>query len=351
VQLYHRLADGEYQRGACASELAFYRKALDVAQKWVAAAPTAEATIGLRESYQHVATSEERNGQLSAARIHLDKALAVSNELASRRDAKPEHRYNLISLYTSRGDLLGAIDDANFDNRTAALAEYEKALAIAQELASADPENVNARRNVANCYRRLGMMYVDTVPARGLDYYMQALAISEDLHAMDPPNIEYRYAVARAYLGTGEGLHRLQRNDEAAHHLTRSVAVFEGIAATSPDRIWNLRPLSRSYALLGSALAAAGEQRRADDALAKALAAADRLLQRAPSSLYHQLDRADVLETMGRVYLARSARREARFCYEQSLAIWRDWMRRGVGAPYATRREAAVVAALARIPP
>jgi hypothetical protein len=107
---------------------------------------------------------------------------------------------------------------------------------------------------------------------------------------------------------------------------------------------------------LGGALLDAGDPDGALNALREGLAVADRMLQRAPSSLPHQLDRADILEAMGRHYITLASRggvqtaelkREARSSFRQSLAIWQNWTRRKLAVPYSTRREAQVVRALA----
>jgi len=74
----------------------------------------------------------------------------------------------------------------------------------------------------------------------------------------------------------------------------------------------------------------------------------------------HQLDRADVLEAMGKYHLAlarkakndgarNAERREARSCFEGSIAIWRNWIKRNLASPYAARRESSAALAIASI--
>jgi tetratricopeptide (TPR) repeat protein len=351
ANVYFRLSDAEYQRGAANGELEFSLKALQVCQDWVAAAPGLAATRNLRDAYHKVGTARARNGDLHGAQEALLRAERISDELLRQNGATPEYAYNSIALQNSFGDVFGATDDPNFDDRAGALSHYRKAFAMAEALATADPQNRNARRNLASCYRRLGMMHVDSEPAAGLDYYQKALSISEDLN-VGGLNLEYLYAVSRAHMGVGEALHNLRRYDDAVRNLQRGVELQSVIADRSPDRIWNLRVLSRTYALLGSALLAQGDTDRALEAFEDGLAAADRMLRRAPSSLYHQLDRADVLEAMGRAYVLmaerprlsaerrRILREEARSFFAQSLAIWQNWTSRRVGLPYATRRAA-----------
>jgi hypothetical protein len=90
-------------------------------------------------------------------------------------------------------------------------------------------------------------------------------------------------------------------------------------------------------------------------AFQEGLASADTQLRRAPTSLYHALDRADVLEATGQYYFALSSRSglttaqfiaEAKVCFERSLALWQDWMKRNVAPTYAAKRQGKMLAAI-----
>jgi len=101
-------------------------------------------------------------------------------------------------------------------------------------------------------------------------------------------------------------------------------------------------------------LLAVRDDRGAHENYRQALAVTEELIRRAPSSLYFQRQHADTFETLGRYYRALARRRpelklEARQWLQKSLAIWRDWRRRGVGSPYAGMRERQVTALIAAI--
>jgi tetratricopeptide (TPR) repeat protein len=101
---------------------------------------------------------------------------------------------------------------------------------------------------------------------------------------------------------------------------------------------------------LGHALLANHDERGAEDGYRQALAVAEESLRRAPTSLYFQRDRSNVLEALGRFHARRrESRAEARKYIEKSLAIWRDWASRKIGAPYAGVRERQAAALLAEI--
>jgi tetratricopeptide (TPR) repeat protein len=194
-------------------------------------------------------------------------------------------------------------------------------------------------------------MLLDDNPAEALELYRKALAISSELSSTDAANIYYRSAVADALLGIGQALYNLGKREEALHNLARVVELQKSIEAVAPDRIWLLRTTSRVYMVTGNVLFGRGDAAGALDNYLEGLAAAERSFQRASSSLHHALDRADLLEAMGRYYLTLAARpgigrarraelkAEARSCLEKELAIWRDWKERKAAVPYAARRE------------
>jgi len=364
VNLYFRLGDAEYQQGNADGELAYYRKALEVSEKWASVDTGSEALKNLRDCYHEVGAAQARTGDLHSARDSYQKAEEAAIKLSNKADAALGQRYDTISLHNAFGDILAAPDDPNFGDRAGALRRYQAALELAQASAAADPKNLNARRTLAICYRRIGMLLAHGKPAESVGYYEKALPIAEDLYGSDPTNVEYRYALSRSYMGLGEALYALRKNDDAIQYLIRAVDLQKSIEATSPERIWNLRVFSRTCGILGSALLERGDPVRALEALREGLAVADRMLQHAPSSLYHQLDRADAMEALGAYYRTLSTRSglsaarrdelkaEGRSWFNKSLAIWQDWTSRNLGAPYAAGRQsqAATLIALCNEP-
>src|SRR5262249_40014766 len=156
-------------------------------------------------------------------------------------------RYSAISVYTALGDLLGAPDDPNFGDSAGAIAEYQKATTIAERAAASDLQNVNGRRVLVGCVWRLGAIWAEDKPEVALECSRKAVGISEDLHAVDPMNAEYRYHASRGYLALGASLHKLGRHGEAIQAFKHAIEHQDAIEAVSPERVFNLRVLSRTY--------------------------------------------------------------------------------------------------------
>ncbi|HZO51685.1 MAG TPA: serine/threonine-protein kinase [Bryobacteraceae bacterium] len=363
MNLYYRLADAEYEHGSASGELSFCRKALEVCQKWIASNPNRAIAACEVETRRHMGSALGRAGDLAGSLDSFSKGKQTALQLSERAELKPEVRYGGISLLNSMGDVLAAPDDPNFGDIAGAIEVYKLALDLATRLEAGDTKNFYARRNVATCYWRLGMVHAAYKPAEALDYYNKSLQIIDELNTRDPKNAEYRYHASRVYMGLGESLHHLGRHEEAVTNLNRAVDLQRAILAVSPERIWNLRVLSRTYIFIGHAHLKLGNHPAAQTSFSEALHTAELMLRRAPTSLSHQLDLADALEALGEFSLAiaRSPnlsparrfelKREARAHLRKSLAIWQDWTFRKLAAPYAGRREAKVSQALAALGP
>jgi tetratricopeptide (TPR) repeat protein len=286
-------------------------------------------------------------------------ALRVSEELMRLPGGASIDPNVTVGIYHVFGDMLAAPDDPNLGKPAEALSHFRAAAELNAGLVKADPQDANARRNLAGSYRRVGMMLLATNPTEALETYRKAFALSSELSSADPLNIHHRSSEADALLGIGQALHRLGKNEEAIQNLTRALELEKSIEAVAPERIFLLRTLSRTYMEVGNALFRQGEAPRALENYRDGLAIAERSLQRVPTSLNHAIDRADLLQAQGRCYLTLAgkpgvtgSRRskllgEARPFFQKELAIWQEWGRRKVGAPYAGRREAQALAYLA----
>jgi len=339
VNLYSQLAGAASQSGNVDAEQAYDRKAVEAAERWTANDRVPSVLDSLRSAYLNLADAHSHGGDFEGAKVNFEKALQVSEKLAKQPDASYTQRFALASIHHLYGDVLGATDDPNLGDPEGALAHYRKAAEINEVIAAADPKDVNARRNLTGSYRRIGMMLIEKDPGEALKFYRKAVEMSEEISAADPENIQHRSALADSLIGQGDALHHLGRNQEALQYLTRTNDLEASIESIDPNRIWYLRRMSRSLMFTGDTLLALGDKKGALDSYRKGLAAAERILQRAPTSLPHNLDRADLLEAIGRYYMNTGSKKHASPWLEQSLTIWRDWTKRNVAASYAGRCE------------
>ena len=177
---------------------------------------------------------------------------------------------------------------------------------------------------------------------------------SEELSAANPSNTNYREDAAFSQMGIGECLYRLGRHREALRKLgsrSGSDEISRQRGARSASLMGDVGRIHRD---MGNVLLAMGDETGAHENYRLALAATEELIRRAPSSLYFQRQNADALESLGRYYATLARRRpefktEARAWLQKSLAVWQDWTRRKIGAPYAGVRERQVAALIASL--
>jgi tetratricopeptide (TPR) repeat protein/tRNA A-37 threonylcarbamoyl transferase component Bud32 len=361
VFAYLRLGDIEAQQGAAGAAVPHYRKALESAEAWDATSTQPEAHRLLRGTYSRLANASRESGDLFSCRENLRKAMQVSENGMRQRGPSHEDRRSLLSLHASMADVQGGPDDLNLGESDAALANYRIAFGMAEEFVSADQHDVRARRDLAIMSRFLARMLIQSDAVGAGKLFAKALEIAAELRASDPANIDFRRDVMEAHLGLGIVARRTGSKEEAMERLTRALELQKTIEAAVPDRIWVTRYITQIYTEIGHALMKSGDMNGALANYQHALAAAERLLGRAPTSLYLARDRANVFEAMGSYFSRISARAglpasrrlevesEARSWLKKSLALWQDWNRRKLAAPYAARREKEVIVALAAI--
>ncbi|MFN0104810.1 MAG: protein kinase domain-containing protein [Bryobacteraceae bacterium] len=361
--LHLRLADADQHRGDIQSELANVTKAVEITGKWAEADPGQTPLNALRDASSQLANAYAHAGQLEQARDAFQDALAVSGRLLRVPGTGDKQRYGLIGVHRLFGDVLGAPDAPNLGRTAEAMAQYRAAAALGERLTERESRDLSARRNLADSYCRMGLLLTESQPAEALSYYAKANELAMELTAAEPRNTQNTGALADALIGEGRVLIRLGKNAEALRKLVRVIEIQKNLETAVPGSIWIRRGTSQAYRLAGLAHLHLGDGKQAEANYRDGLAAADRVLEKAPKSLYHHLDRADQLEAFGDYYLRLAAKpgtsredrgkwlNEARSWYQKSLAIWQDWKARGLAAEFAGRRLNAVKAALERSTP
>jgi serine/threonine protein kinase len=362
IYIYFRLSSDEQRRGVPEGTLVYARKALQIAQGWAAAEKSVNARSTLRGAYANFAGALRDSGDLDGARENFERALQVVEEALRQPNFTVNERVYQIGTYQSLGDILGDPEDLNLGDRAGALSNYTKALELAERLAPADRQNLHITRELSDALRRLGMLLLEENPAGALEYFERSLALTRKLTEANPSNLEYRADHALRQLSIAEALLALRRK-EAVEAASYGLEMAHAAVAAFPGQIPRMRLVTRAHRVLGGALLEGGERDRALESLRSGLESAEKLLQRAPASLYLQWDRADAYESLGRCYAKLAAREarstprrselaaEAKQWFRKSLGVWQDWTRRGVAPSYARMRESRAAAAIASAAP
>jgi len=352
VYLYFRLGDAERRAGDYSGALNYYLQALDVSRKWAAADTSSNARYTLRGAHDRVAIARLGYGELQGARaIFEGERSAWENELR-QPTATPYARSMLASAHHNLSGVLGDPRELNFGDPSAALAHIRIALEIQESVAASDPHDVRARDDLAGSSRRLAAILLEHQPEEALRTFQKAAAISGDFYKADPSNTNYRLTLAYAQMGIGESLHKLGRGPEALQALTSARDKIQSLVDTTPDELSLSADLSNVHRSIGDAFLAMGDKTGAYSSYRLSLGVTEDLVRRAPQCAHFQRNHADSLEALGSYYLKQAASRrelraEARAWLQKSQDIWRDWTRRKIAAPYASRRESQVAALIA----
>jgi len=143
---------------------------------------------------------ENLPGSTPARELVVRRALEYLDSLAREAASDEQLQRELATAYQKVGDVQGNPLDANLGDTAGALASYQKALTIREELAKKHPASVEDRRNLAISYMRIGDIHWrtgDTKPA--LEAYQQGIRIGEALLGADQLDLPASRELWRGY--------------------------------------------------------------------------------------------------------------------------------------------------------
>ena len=152
----------------------------------------------------------------------------------------------------------------------------EKSRRIHEQLAAANPKDVDAQRNLVVVAGRMGDVYSEGAndPAKALPYYEQALKLIEPIAAANKDDAELQRAKAFVFSSIADLQNDLQRPQEGLANYQRALDIIEPLrAADAEDQMtpqataFILNGRGSSHLLLGDAAAALHDFSRAETIL------------------------------------------------------------------------------------
>jgi len=188
-------------------------------------------------------------------------------------------RVGLGDIAVARGNLLDA------------LTSYRDSLAIAEDLAKADPGRAGWQRDLSLSHEKVG----DVLVAQGkltdaLKSYRESLAIRERLAEDDPSNAGWQRDLSLSYDNVGDVLEAQGNLFDALKSYRDSLAIAERLAKDDPGDVQRQRDLSLSYDNVGDALEAQGNLPDALKTYRDSLGIRERLAGVDPSNAASQID-------------------------------------------------------------
>lgn len=171
---YTRLADLQgnsfsQNLGDAAGALASIDKAIALSQPW--AGPGSRD----REAIHVLGNAQLSRSELLFTTAPIEQAVAATREtirtyerIIAMGDLTSDERVDVANGYSVLGDELGLISDQSLNDLPGALAAYQKFLDLNRQALRIDPNDMDAKRDLAFCQEKIIDIEMETDPARAL---------------------------------------------------------------------------------------------------------------------------------------------------------------------------------------
>jgi tetratricopeptide (TPR) repeat protein len=305
---YAHVADLTWELGRQEEALETHRRALDLVEQMVTAAPAdAEVRFRLARCHFRLGFDFRTMARPAEARQSYEQAREILESLA--RDHPEDARYRKVLSWTLSN--LGVVEQ-DLGRQAEAISLHRQAIAIHEDLVGRDPGTAEYRDDLGWCWRYLSQaLGASGERAAALRMAEQAVALYEDLVQADPRSVDYRWHLARCLDEVGRICTLSGRPAEAARPLERAGALHEALARDNPvfygvDVVRNRLYAAYQRVLSGRPEEAAACIRKVEDVLS-------RTPQVQPALLLHDLACSHILwSAAGREGAIGPAEREAR---------------------------------------
>lgn len=206
-------------------------------------------------------------GATTARALIVQRSREYLDSLALESGGDRSLQRELASAYEKLGTVQGDMYGSSLGDAKDGLQSLQKALAIRQSIARADPRNVEDLVSLARIHHELGRMqwYALGGTKEGLESLGQAVAIGESAVQIDPNNAVAVEALARAYqylgdIQAGGGL----RGGTAALHVglenhLKALPLLQRVATANPSDPEKTYLLARAKIAIGDDYIRAGD--------------------------------------------------------------------------------------------
>ena len=256
-------------------------------------------------------------GNLPSARQLYERAAAMAEPIAKADPGNAGWQRDLSGSHDRIGNVLRAQG-----NLPAALQSYRASLAIAERLSKADPGNAETQRDLAVSHVNIGQVLVEqgNLPA-ALESYRASLAITSRLAKADPGNAEAQRDVGASLNFVGNVYLAQGKLAEALEEYVSSRDISARLAKVDPGNAGWQRDLAVSHIKIGNVLVEQGNLPAALESYRASLAITSRLAKADPGNAEAQRDLAVSLNFVANVYLAQGNLPAALESHRASLAI------------------------------
>jgi eukaryotic-like serine/threonine-protein kinase len=269
-------------------------------------------------------------GSTPARKLLVSRALEYLNSLNAEAKNDASLQQEMAAAYEKIGDVQGQPRQANLGDPGGAADSYRKALAIRESLATADPKDLEVRRQLVPNYAKLSdLLWAMGDQAGAMEYSGKAFNEAEALYHGDPKGQVDRFLYAKYRMDYGYKQAVVAGNrDPGLENLREGSSMLEQLASEQPGDLQARRILGLSYSRAAEILREDPKERSQALALyKKAITAKQGLVAAEPNNAefqrlvaYDHFSIGELLATMDQNDAALAQDREALSSFQKLAA-------------------------------
>jgi serine/threonine-protein kinase len=305
-----------YYTGDTAGALRTWEEMRDLAAALEAESPTDAVRQQLARSHRGIGAilsdAEKRAEALQADQ----RALAIQQKLA---DANPADTQFQLDLAVSHNNI--GLDLSRTGKSAEALQAHQQALGIQQKLADDNPADTQFQRDLAGSHNSIGIvLWRMGKPAEALREYQEALAIRQKLADANPAVTQFQSDLAGSHNSIGTVLQRMGNLAETLQSLRKARGIQQKLADDHHDVTEFQSALALSHYNIGGTLLLIGKPLEAMQEHQRGLAICKKLADAHPTIIRFQSDLARSHFSIG-IALLYTEPAEAFQAFQKALAI------------------------------
>jgi serine/threonine protein kinase/tetratricopeptide (TPR) repeat protein len=267
AETYSKIAALADQMGYREEAVAAYEEAIRRFERLAKAAP------GHQDCQQKLALTKNnfalvlsRAGRTTEALDHFTDAIEWQAERTMKAPEDATALSDLALFYNNRGLL-----QSELGQRLRAKASFESAVELLERLCDGQPADADCRRTLAAAYNNLASLYVNSEPARAVEYHQRALSLQQEAAAACPEDLSRQREIALTRNNLGAVFSRTDRSLEAEVCYDEALEIQKELARRYPHRIKFQCDLAVSHNNLGLLFSRQGKRDDAEAAFNTAL--------------------------------------------------------------------------------
>ena len=191
------------------------------------------------------------SGRLGEARNEYQKGVALGEDLRTLAPESAAVRVSLGRCYARLGQAL-----LRSGSLGSSLEYYEKTLVLYRELHAANPADPVMKRNLSVMYDYIGYVKLEMLQFDEAEaYFRLELDIAKEMLASDENNLQYRSSASNAYLWLGLAQGELGKFSESIPNQQTALSIQKEITESDPANYGEQNALADCYLEMGKVLA------------------------------------------------------------------------------------------------